>query len=55
MGHDEIVYPNPDAFRPERHFNETGNLNEDDLAIAYGFGKRWVSESYEQDKVTNFT
>lgn len=40
MAHDEVTYPNPDAFRPERFFDKNGKLNDEDLIIAYGFGKR---------------
>ncbi|KAH9480332.1 Cytochrome P450 monooxygenase 98 [Psilocybe cubensis] len=40
MTHDEDVYPEPFAFKPERFFDENGKLNNDDRVLAYGFGRR---------------
>ena len=42
MTHDENVYPEPFAFKPERFFDKTGNLNDDARILAYGFGRRFV-------------
>jgi cytochrome P450 len=40
MTHDESVYPEPFAFKPERFFDKNGDLNDDDKVLAYGFGRR---------------
>jgi cytochrome P450 len=41
MLHDPEVYPEPDAFKPERFLNSDGSLRDDPvLASAFGFGKR---------------
>jgi cytochrome P450 len=40
MAHVKSMYLNPELFRPERFLDENGNLNGDDLVLAYGFGKR---------------
>jgi len=40
MTRDEIAYPEPENFRPERFIDENGRLNGDDSALAFGFGKR---------------
>ena len=37
--HDEAVYPQPDEFIPERFLNEDVP---DSMAIAFGFGRRYV-------------
>ncbi len=42
MNHDEDVYPEPFAFKPERFFDENGNLNQNDRILSYGFGRRQV-------------
>lgn len=34
------LYPDPYTFKPERFFNENGELNLDDRVLAYGFGRR---------------
>jgi len=39
MTHDESVYPDPFAFKPERFF-DNGKLNDDDRVLAYGYGRR---------------
>jgi len=41
MTHDESVYPEPFAFKPERFLDENGELNDDDRILAYGFGRRY--------------
>jgi hypothetical protein len=39
--HDPDVYPEPDAFKPERFLNSDGSLREDPtLTSVFGFGKR---------------
>jgi cytochrome P450 len=40
MTHDEFVYANPDLFYPERLLDENGDLNDDDLVLPFGFGRR---------------
>ncbi|PPQ81783.1 hypothetical protein CVT25_013670 [Psilocybe cyanescens] len=40
MSHDEEVYPEPFAFKPDRYFDANGELNNDDRILAYGFGRR---------------
>jgi len=39
--HDPEMYPDPDAFKPERFLNQDGSAREDPvLASTFGFGKR---------------
>ncbi|KAH9971621.1 cytochrome P450 [Russula compacta] len=39
--HDPEIYPDPEAFRPERFLNEDGSLRDDPaLSLAFGVGKR---------------
>ena len=45
MTHDESVYPEPFAFKPERFFDKNGELNNDDQILAYGFGMRYLPPS----------
>ena len=45
MTHDENVYSEPFAFKPERFFDENGELNDDDRILAYGFGMRYPPSS----------
>ncbi|KAG6906360.1 hypothetical protein DXG01_014314 [Tephrocybe rancida] len=40
MTHDEMRYPQPDSFLPERFFDEDGKLNDDDTVLSFGFGRR---------------
>jgi hypothetical protein len=42
MTHDESVYPEPFAFKPERFFDKNGELNNDGRVFAYGFGRRYI-------------
>jgi len=36
----EDKYPKPDIFMPERFIDEHGNLNDDDMMLVFGFGRR---------------
>ncbi|KAH9044123.1 cytochrome P450-like protein, partial [Lactarius hengduanensis] len=39
--HDPTVYPEPDAFKPERFLNQDGTLRDDPVLMsAFGYGKR---------------
>ena len=39
--HDPAMYPEPDAFKPERFINADGSLRDDPaLTSAFGFGRR---------------
>ncbi len=40
MTRNEVDYPEPGKFKPERFIDEDGNLTDDDRVLAYGFGKR---------------
>lgn len=40
MAHDEPIYTQPELFRPERFLDDSGQLNDDDLVVAFGFGRR---------------
>ncbi|KAJ8093033.1 hypothetical protein AAF712_002388 [Marasmius tenuissimus] len=40
MTRDETMYPDPESFKPERFLNDDGTCNEDDVSIAFGFGRR---------------
>ena len=42
MTRDETVYTDPESFKPERFLNDDGTCNEDDVSIAFGFGRRYV-------------
>lgn len=47
MLHDELIYPEPSEFRPERYLGKDGQLRaleraEDPAQIAFGFGRRYV-------------
>lgn len=41
MSRDEVVYPDSEAFKPERYFDAKGNLMDEKL-VGYGFGRRRV-------------
>ncbi|KAG6901769.1 hypothetical protein C0995_008111 [Termitomyces sp. Mi166 len=43
MTHDEVRYPQPDSFIPERFLEENGKLNDDDTVLAFGFGRRIIN------------
>jgi len=45
MTRNEDKYPKPDTFMPERFIDEHGNLNDDDMMLVFGFGRRSVSQS----------
>ncbi|KAA1476007.1 cytochrome P450 [Dentipellis sp. KUC8613] len=38
--HDPAKYPDPTSFRPERFLQEDGTLNDDDIPMIFGFGRR---------------
>ncbi|KAF8869400.1 cytochrome P450 [Infundibulicybe gibba] len=40
MNHNENFYKDSDVFRPERYFDDQGELNNDDAVLAFGFGRR---------------
>lgn len=40
MSRDEDVFPDPHSFKPERFFDEHGDLNSNNRILAYGFGRR---------------
>ncbi|KAF9046700.1 cytochrome P450 [Panaeolus papilionaceus] len=40
MTRDEARYPDPEDLKPERYMNPDGTLNDDDLILAFGFGRR---------------
>ena len=46
MTHDESLYPDPYTFKPERFFDNNGELNCDDRVLAYGFGRRFSSSKF---------
>lgn len=48
MSQDEQKYPNPSQFSPERFLDADGNLNDDTVNIAFGFGRRFVMISLFQ-------
>lgn len=46
MSRDVVKYPNPTEFLPERFLNQDGELNNDSVALAFGFGRRvWQDTS----------
>ncbi|KAJ7928115.1 cytochrome P450 [Mycena leptocephala] len=40
MTRNESIYPEPERFNPERFFTVDGKLNDDDMVLAFGFGRR---------------
>ncbi|KIJ19367.1 hypothetical protein PAXINDRAFT_68976, partial [Paxillus involutus ATCC 200175] len=40
ISHNEVKYPNPTAFLPERFLQSDGTLNDDNLSWIFGFGRR---------------
>jgi len=42
MTHDAARYPSPFDFDPERFLDAGGNLNQDTVGYAFGFGRRLV-------------
>ncbi|KAF9265964.1 cytochrome P450 [Marasmius fiardii PR-910] len=40
MTRDESVYPDPESFLPERFLTEEGTCNDDQMLVAFGFGRR---------------
>ncbi|KAJ7212055.1 cytochrome P450 [Mycena pura] len=40
MSRDESMYEEPERFMPERYFTADGNLNDDQVAIVFGYGRR---------------
>ncbi len=40
MTRDPIKYKDPEEFKPERFLNEAGELNDDEVSYAFGFGRR---------------
>lgn len=45
MSRDEHVYPDPEAFKPERFLNANGSFTRRDEISIFGYGKRWVAAS----------
>ncbi|KAF8628133.1 hypothetical protein AX15_004069 [Amanita polypyramis BW_CC] len=37
---DETKYPDPESFKPERFLNPDGTLNDDNMELIFGFGRR---------------
>ncbi|TFK62152.1 cytochrome P450 [Pluteus cervinus] len=46
MTRNEALYPDAEAFRPERFLNPDGTLNNDERVLAYGFGRRVCAGKY---------
>ncbi|KIJ66911.1 hypothetical protein HYDPIDRAFT_85366 [Hydnomerulius pinastri MD-312] len=49
MSRDETKYPDAKEFRPERFFEKDGELNDDSVALAFGFGRRVCVGRYFAD------
>ena len=46
MSRDEVKYHNPTEFIPERFFDQGGELNNDSVALAFGFGRRVWQDTF---------
>ncbi|KAJ7175924.1 cytochrome P450 [Mycena filopes] len=55
MTRDESVYPDPERFNPDRFFTAEGKLNEDDVGMAFGFGRRVCPGRHSADATVWFT
>lgn len=40
MTRDPAKYKDPEIFNPDRFLTETGELNDDEVTYAFGFGRR---------------
>ncbi|KAG2354665.1 cytochrome P450 [Suillus spraguei] len=40
MTHDEMKYPSPDEFKPERFLHDDGSLTSDTMTLCFGWGRR---------------
>ena len=40
MTHNEMKYPNPEEFKPERFLRQDGSLTSDTMSLAFGWGRR---------------
>ncbi|KAF7374551.1 O-methylsterigmatocystin oxidoreductase [Mycena sanguinolenta] len=40
MTRDESIYPEPERFNPDRFFTADGGLKDEDIVLAFGFGRR---------------
>ncbi|KAG1727741.1 cytochrome P450 [Suillus lakei] len=49
MSQDEVKYPNPNDFKPERFFMANGQLNDDTVDFPFGFGRRVCVGRYFAD------
>lgn len=46
MSRDEVKYPNPTKFMPERFLDQDGQLNNDTVAFTFGFGRRVWQDTF---------
>lgn len=42
IAHNPERYPEPETFDPTRFFNDNGELNDDNVGYAFGFGRRYA-------------
>ncbi|KAG2141168.1 cytochrome P450 [Suillus bovinus] len=49
MSQDEVKYPNPNEFKPERFLMADGKLNDDTIGFIFGFGRRVCAGRYFAD------
>jgi hypothetical protein len=54
ISRDPEVYPEPDAFKPQRWINDQGRLKEDLKLFIFGFGRRYVPPSRYMHIFFNF-